>query len=128
MVILLHRNRRARHQSGALMTEILIALSIFTVAIMPLSVSYMNNQMTIRRLYQKAVAMEIIDGEMEILAAGEWHSFKEGAQPYPIDEKHARNLPHGAATLTIDEKHLRLEWMPEGGRKTDTILREATVK
>lgn len=128
MVNPLRLNRRLRRQSGALMTEILVALSIFTIAIMPLSVSYMNNQMTVRRLYHKAVAMEIIDGEMEILAAGEWHSFKEGAQPYPIDEKLNRNLPRGTATLTITGKQLRLEWMPEDRRKADIVIREATIK
>jgi len=30
--------------------------------------------------YQRAVAMEIVDGEIEILAAGEWLAFKSGAQ------------------------------------------------
>src|ERR1700722_2150776 len=121
-------NRRAQRENGSLMTEVVVAMAILTLAVMPLSISYINNQLAVRRLYQKAVAMETIDGEMEILAAGEWHSFKEGAQPYPIDAKHARNLPRGAATLTISGKHLRLEWLPEDQRKGDLIVREATAK
>jgi hypothetical protein len=123
-----HVAQRRRRQNGSLMTEILVAMAILSVAILPLSVSFMNNQMGVRRLYYKAVAMEVIDGEMEILAAGEWHSFKHGAQPYLIDAKHARNLPRGTATLTITGNHLRLEWTPEDGRTGKPIVREATVK
>jgi hypothetical protein len=118
--------QRGRRECGALMTEVLIGMAILAVAVMPLSVTFMTNQITVRRLYQKAVTMEVIDGEMEILAAGEWHSFKEGAQPYPIDEKHAKNLLRGAATLTVAGNHLRLEWKPEDRRKGNFIVREGT--
>jgi hypothetical protein len=117
-----------RRQSGALMTEVLIGLVILAVAVIPLSLSFMSNQMTLRRLYHKAVAMEVVDGEMEILAAGEWHSFRDGAQPYPLDTNRVRNLPPGAATLTIAGNHLRLEWKPADGRLGHPIVREANGK
>lgn len=120
--------RSRRRECGALMTEALIGMAILAVAVMPLSVTFMTNQITVHRLYQKAVTMEVIDGEIEILAAGEWHSFKEGAQPYPIDEKHAKNILRGAATLTVAGNHLRLEWKPEDGRKGNFIVREAVGK
>lgn len=110
------------------MTEILIGMAIFWAAIVPLSLSFMNNQRTVKRLYQKAVTMEMIDGEMEVLVAGEWSSFKEGSQPYPIDAGQAKVLPHGAATLTVTGNHLKLEWKPEDGRKGDFIVREAVGK
>jgi hypothetical protein len=127
MVNCVPTHRRAHGERGSLVTEIVIAMFIFTAAVMPLGMSYLHNQMMVRRLYQKAVAMEIIDGEMEVLAAGEWHSFKEGAQAYPVGGKAAKNLP-GAATLTVSGKHLRLEWKPENGRRGDVITREAEGK
>jgi hypothetical protein len=119
---------RSRSEDGALITEIMIALAIIAAALMPLGLSYANDQNAVHRLYQKAVAMEIIDGEMEILLAGEWRSFKEGSQPYPVAAQSAKNLPSGRAQLTIAGKHLKLEWLPEGGKKSITIIREATAK
>jgi hypothetical protein len=117
-----------RHESGALMTEVLIGMAIFAIAVMPLAVSFMTNQITMRRLYQKAVTMEAIDGEMEILAAGEWHSFKEGAQAYPMEAARAKNLMRGSATLTVTGNHLKLEWKPTDGRKGNFLVREAVGK
>ena len=125
MVTGTHIGNAKRRESGALMTEVLIGMAIFAIAVMPLAVSFMTNQITMRRLYQKAVTMEAIDGEMEILAAGEWHSFKEGTQAYPMEAARARNLPHGSATLTVMGNHLRLEWKPADGRKGNVVVREA---
>lgn len=122
------KKRYARRERGALITEALIGLVILAMAIMPLAVSFMHNQKMVRRLYYRSVAMEAVDGEMEILAAGEWHSFKEGAQPYPMDTNQVPNLPRGTATLTITGNHLRLEWRPEDGAQGKPIVREATGK
>jgi len=117
-----------RGQDGALITEILIALVILLAAILPLGMSFLNDHVRVRRLYNRAVAMELIDGEMEVLAAGEWHSFKVGAQTYPLAADAAKNLPPGVATLTIHDRHLKLEWKPENGARSPAILREAEGK
>lgn len=111
-----------------LATDILIAISILTLTIIPMAFSYLNEQKATRLLYQKAVAMEMLDGEMEILAAGEWHAFKQGAQPYPLKGNAAQNLPPGSARLTITGNHLRLEWVPVKKLKENIIIREATGK
>jgi hypothetical protein len=126
MVNHLQRNARARRKSGMLITDILVAISILTLTITPMAYFYVKEQSAARRLYQKAVAMEILDGEMEILAAGEWRSFKEGSQPYPLKGDAAKNLPKGEARLTISGKHLRLEWVPTKKLKENFIVREAT--
>jgi type II secretory pathway pseudopilin PulG len=126
MVNRLKRNPRRRN--GMLITEILVSLSILSLTIVPMAYSYLNEQQAARELYQKSVAMELIDGEMEILAAGEWHSFKEGAQSYALTGKASKNLPPGAAKLTVTGMHLRLEWVPKKGLKETIIVREATGK
>ena len=72
--------------------------------------------------------MELIDGEMEVLAAGEWHSFNQGAQPYSFHADAAKNLPPGSAQLTITGDHLRLEWVPVKKSRANIIIREATGK
>ncbi|MDB6108633.1 MAG: hypothetical protein JWR69_383, partial [Pedosphaera sp.] len=76
--------------------------------------------------YQKAAAMELVDGEMEILLAGEWRAFKEGNQPYELHGDSARNLSPGKAVLTITAKRVRLEWRPEKGELASMVVREGT--
>lgn len=125
---LIRSNYRARRQSGMLITDILVAISILTLTIIPMAFSYVDEQKSARQLYQKAVAMELLDGEMEILAAGEWRAFKQGAQPYPLKGQAVRNLPPGEAKLTINGNHLRLEWVPVKKLKENIIVREATGK
>ena len=111
-----------------LITDILVAMSILTLAIIPMAFSYMGEQRTTRQLYQRAVAMELLDGEMEVLAAGEWHSFKQGAQAYSFHGDAAKNLPPGSAQLTITGNHLRLELSPAKKSRKDIIIRDATGK
>lgn len=128
MVNLFRAKVRARRRSGMLTTDIIVAMSIMTLTIIPMAFSFMNEQHKARQLYQKAVAMELLDGEMEILAAGEWHAFKQGAQAYPLKGAAAQNLPKGEAKLTIAGNHLRLEWVPEKKLKENIIVREANGK
>lgn len=113
-------------ESGALATELIVAMAILIIAIVPLAYTYPQEEKLLRASYQRAVAMEIVDGEMEILQAGEWRAFKEGSQPYTFHAQSATNLPPGRAELTISGKHLRLDWKPE--KKSFEIVREADVK
>ena len=62
--------RRAEH--GMLMAELVVAMAILMIAVMPIGYSFMQDARLFRVTYQRAVAMEIVDGEMEILVAGEW--------------------------------------------------------
>ena len=114
--------RRARR--GAMITELIVAMAIIVLALIPLATSLFQEQKLLRASYHKAVAMELIDGEMEILLAGEWREFKPGAQPYPLPGLAATNLPPGGATLTITGNRLRLEWLPEDGKRGARVVRE----
>jgi hypothetical protein len=117
-----------RRDSGALMTEVVVAMAILTIAMMPLAYTFSSEQKVLKNAYQRGVAMELVDGEMEILMAGEWRGFKEGTQPYEFQGASATNLPPGKATLTITGKHLRLEWRPAKQRTGGAVAREADVK
>lgn len=111
-----------------LMAELLVAMGILVIALMPLLAVFVQTQKAARSAYQRGVAMEIMDGEMEILAAGEWREFKEGAQHYPLHADAMKNLQGGKATLTVAGKHVRLEWEPGKKDSGGTIVREADVK
>ena len=107
--------QRARFafQTGALMIELLVAIALLTGAILPLAYSFASEKRLARASYQRAVAMEIVDGEMEILAAGEWMRFMQGSQDYQVRAASATNLPPGRFILSVTPSRLRLEWRPE---------------
>ena len=92
------------------MAELIGAMLVLTLAIMPITVMLLKDQRACREYYYKAVAMEIVDGEMEILAADGVEGISEGSQPYAINAAAATNLPPGKFTLTRVGKTLRLEW------------------
>jgi len=120
--------RAARREAGALTTEVVVAMAILTIAMMPLAYTFSSAQKVLKNSYQRAVAMELVDGEMEILMAGEWRCFKEGTQAYEFHGDSVTNLPPGKATLRIAGRHLRLEWLPEKQRTGGAVVREADVK
>ena len=98
------------------MVELVVAMLILTTALMPIALSIIKDQRAFRTYYFKAIAMEIVDGEMEILRSGYWNEFQQGPQPYPTTAKAAANLPEGDFILTLEGKSIRLEWKIKEGR------------
>jgi hypothetical protein len=107
--------------------ECVVAVGILISVMIPISYSFISEHKACRASYDRAVAMELVDGEMEILRAGEWRQFPRGSQPYTIRSAAAKNLPPGQFILTVEERLIRLEWWPgakdQGGKVTrETIL------
>ena len=118
-------SRRLRtRERAALTTELVVAIAVLATATLPLSVSFLHEMKLIRNCYYRAVAMEIIDSEMEILAAGEWRAFPEGAENYLVRAEAAKNLPPGYFRLNKKGKTLRLEWVPQFRAKGIHVSRE----
>ena len=115
-------------QRAALITELVVALAIVGLVLIPLSFGYVQEAAAFKALYYRAVAMELIDGEMEVLAAGEWRAFPPGRHDYPIRAGAATNLPPGAFVLTRTEEKLRLEWAPKARGQGGGFVREVKVK
>ena len=118
----------SRRRRGALITEVVIAMGLLTFAMLPLAFSIVREQKLTRAYFNRAIVMEIIDGEMEALMAGEWSAFTPGAQTYPVRAEAARSLPPGKFVLTLDSARVRLEWLPEKTGKGGKVVREARVK
>lgn len=119
----------SRHaQRGALITELVVAMAILAIAILPLAFTFAHETQLLRQAYCHAVAMEIVDGELEVLAAGEWRAFASGTQPYSVKAQAATNLPPGAFQLTVSTNRVRLEWIPQASHVGGRITREARVK
>jgi hypothetical protein len=113
---------------GFLMVDAAVAVVILMMAIMPLAYSFAKEARLLRAAEHRAVAMEIVDGEMEILAAGEWRNFPDGAQDYLVRTRAAATLPLGNFRLTKNGNHLRLEWTSDLRQGIGPVVREATVK
>lgn len=118
-----------RSQCASLLVELLVAMALLTGVLLPLAYSFASERRYARAAYQRAVAMEIVDGEIEILAAGEWRAYPNGTQEYKVNAGAATNLPPGKFLLTISNSSVRLEWLAaEKSRRNPHILREITVK
>jgi hypothetical protein len=129
-MVMTKTTRRPRRKScrGMLTIELIVAMAILVIAVLPMGYSLIEEARFLHANYQRAVAIEIVDGEMEILAAGEWRSFPEGTHAYPIHVAAATNLPPGQFQLTRTGNYLRLEWTPNHRIRQGTVVREVTVK
>jgi hypothetical protein len=115
-------------QRGFMMADLFVGMAILAIAILPLAFSYAKETRLLRAEYFHGVAMEIVDGEMEILAAGEWRNFPEGAQAYTVHARAAASLPPGHFQLTKSGRRLRLEWATEQRQGIRPVVREVAVK
>lgn len=122
------QTRQRSRQRGLLMFEVVMAMTILVIAVLPIGFALTSDARLFRATYRRAVAMEIVDGEIEILAAGGWRDIPEGSRPYAVHASAAANLPPGRFLLTRAGNHLRLEWTSEKKSGIGTIIREVTVK
>jgi len=113
-----------RRMDGSMLMELIVAIGILALAVVPLGFFLVQEQRLCPTYYQRAVAMEIVDGEMEILTAGEWKKFKRGVQNYSVKAESAKNLPPGHFTLRVEGKRMQLEWIPTNPGKSGKVSRE----
>ena len=123
-----HRAVRLRRQHGSLMIELLVAMALLIGVLFPLAYSFATERRLARSYYQRAVAMEIVDGEMEVLMAGEWRGFSAGTHKYRVQASAATNLPPGHFQLSVQPDKLRLQWLPARKDAGGTVTREAMIK
>jgi hypothetical protein len=113
---------------GFLEVDLAVGLAILALAIMPIGYSFIREREVLRAEYFHSAAMEIVDGEMEVLAAGDWKNFPNGSQNYVVHGPTADRLPPGHFQLTKTGHHLRLEWSPIRNHGIPPVVREITIK
>jgi len=123
-----HFSPPPRRRHGFMMVDLFVGMAILALAILPLAFSYVRDTRMLRAEYFRGAVMEIVDGEMEILAAGEWRNFPEGAQAYTVHARAAASLPPGHFQLTKTGRHLRLEWRSNEPQGIGPVVREVTLK
>jgi len=119
---------RDRRRGAALLIELTVAAGLLGVVFVSFAAVQGAERRLLRASAWRAVAMEIVDGEMEVLAAGEWKSFREGEHDYTVRAEAARRLPPGRFVLTVTSSTLRLEWKPSRPGSGGTVVREAAIR
>jgi hypothetical protein len=109
------------------MIEFLVAMALVMGALLPLAYSFAKDKRLTRALYQRAVAMEIVDGEMEVLAAGGWKAITNGVSEFQVRALAATNLPPGRFVITRADKRIKLEWIPAVRQHGGPVVREVTL-
>jgi len=102
-------------------------MALLTAALLPLAYSMAAERRLAMSTYQHSVAMEIVDGETEILAAGGWRAFTNGVFEYRVHAAAATNLPPGKFVLTRSNTNLRLEWRPAVKHHGGPVVREVKL-
>ena len=120
--------RQSQKQTFAIVTiELVIAIALLVTGLLPLAYSFVQEQRAARALYFRAIAMEIVDGEMERLIAGQWQAFSTGRHSIRPRASAAANLPSGEFLLSVSTQELRLEWRPAKRGSGGTVTRTAPV-
>ena len=117
-----------RHRSAFLMVELLVAMALVVVTLLPFAYAFTGERRIALASYQRAVAMEIVDGEMEALVAGEWRAYAAGTHDYHVHAGAATNLPPGRCILTVQPGKVRLHWQPALKDHGGAVTREAIVE
>jgi hypothetical protein len=121
-----------RHQGG-LQIDLVVALGLCLLAVLPLAYGYLHHQRTVRFTTVRMVAAELADGELEVLAAGEHRAVSPGSQPWTVHGPAAASLPQGRWSLTRQSTPegsitLALEWRPESSRGPEPVRRSIQFK
>ncbi len=127
MVIRIPGAGQYRKERASLTIELLIAVTILVLAVFPLALSFLGEQKLARSYYYRAVAIEIVDGEMEALVAGGWRGFQPGVHAYAPRAESAVQLHPGRFELTVASDRLRLAWLPAKRDLGGAVIREVKV-
>ena len=119
--------RLAKHLAF-LQLDVAIALTVLALVFIPLSVSSSGGLDLARRHYFEAVALQLIDGEMDVLLAGERRKYTTGEHRItPVGEA-VQNLPEGEFVLTVHDQKLTLAWVPTKRAKWGRVERVVELK
>lgn len=119
---------RLTNRLAFLQLDVAVAITVLALVFIPLSVSSSGDLDLARRQYFEAVALQLIDGEMDVLLAGERRKYTPGEhQIKPVGEA-VQNLPEGEFVLTVHDQKLTLAWVPTKRVKWGRVERVVELK
>jgi hypothetical protein len=120
--------RRPHVLRGFLEVDMMVGLAILALALVPLGYSFARERKVLRIEYYQSVINELVDGEMEILAAGAAKNLPDGVQPLEVSSRAAAKLPASHYELTKSGVHLRLAWLPDEKCGISAVIRKSTIQ
>ena len=119
---------RLTNRLAFLQLDVAVAITVLALVFIPLNVSSSGDLDLARRQYFEAVALQLIDGEMDVLLAGERRKYTPGEhQIKPVGEA-VQNLPEGEFVLTVHDQKLTLAWVPTKRAKWGRVERVVELK
>ncbi len=119
---------RLARRRAFLQLDVAVAITVLALVFIPLSVSSSGDLDLARRQYFEAVALQLIDGEMDVLLAGERQKYTTGEHRItPVGES-VQNLPEGEFVLTVHDQKLTLAWVPKKLAKWGRVERVVELK
>ena len=119
---------RLTNRLAFLQLDVAVAITVLALVFIPLSVSSSGDLDLARRQHFEAVALQLIDGEMDVLLAGERRKYTPGEhQIKPVGEA-VQNLPEGEFVLTVHDQKLTLAWVPTKRAKWGRVERVVELK
>ena len=119
---------RLANRLAFLQLDVAVAITVLALVFIPLSVSSSGDLDLARRHYFEAVALQLIDGEMDVLLAGERRKYTTGEHRItPVGEA-VQNLPEGEFVLTVHDQKLTLAWVPTKRAKWGRVERVVELK
>ena len=119
---------RLARRRAFLQLDMAIALSLLALVFIPLSVSSSGGLDLARRHYFEAVALQLIDGEMDVLLAGERRKYTTGEHRIKPVGDAVQNLPEGKFVLTVQDEKLTMAWVPTKRAKWGRVERVVQLK
>ena len=119
---------RLANRLAFLQLDVAVAITFLALVFIPLSISSSGDLDLARRHYFEAVALQLIDGEMDVLLAGERRKYTTGEHRItPVGEA-VQKLPEGEFVLTVHDQKLTLAWVPTKRAKWGRVERVVQLK
>ena len=126
--MILSRTTRVARCRAFLQLDVAVAITVLALVFIPLSISSSGDLDLARRHYFEAVALQLIDCEMDVLLAGERRKYTTGEHRItPVGEA-VQNLPEGEFVLTVHDQKLTLAWVPTKRAKWGRVERVVELK
>ena len=126
--MILSRTTRVARCRAFLQLDVAVAITVLALVFIPFSISSSGDLDLARRHYFEAVALQLIDGEMDVLLAGERRKYTIGEHRItPVGEA-VQNLPEGEFVLTVHDQKLTLAWVPTKRAKWGRVERVVQLK
>jgi hypothetical protein len=114
-------------QRGWFNVDLLVALGLLAAVVLPLAFGMASERRLLQAEVQRASVVMLLDGELEVLLAGEWRRFNDGETVLSPRGLAAQKLPPVKCVLQKNGRHLRLEWRPDRLKGRPSVMKEAEL-